>query len=39
MWVEDGKINGKDQNFPIYNTLEKTVEAAILLSKRDMWIG
>jgi len=31
MWHEDGKINGlSDQDFPIYNTLEKTVEAAII---------
>ena len=30
MWCEDGKINQNgDQNFPIYNTLEKTVKAAM----------
>ena len=29
MWYEDGKINSNDQNFPVYNTLEKTVKATI----------
>jgi len=29
MWVEDGKIHCDNQDFPIYNTLEKTVVAAM----------
>ena len=29
MWYEDGKLNCKGQDFPVYNTLEKTVKAAI----------
>ena len=30
MWYEDGKVSApSDQNYPIYNTLEKTVDAVI----------
>lgn len=30
MWYEDGKVYApKDQNFPVYNTLDKAVKAAI----------
>ena len=29
MWYEDGKYNGVQDGFPIYNTLEKTVKASM----------
>ena len=29
MWVEDGKYYTGDDDFPIYNTLGKTVKATI----------
>jgi nucleoside 2-deoxyribosyltransferase len=35
MWYEDGKLNG-DNECPIYNTLEKTVEAT--MNKLNMYV-